>query len=302
MSYSQNSTFTHQMFTVNVKDSIITNLKYNGEVLDNYYYLVLKTYIKNNSTQKQKLDYDNFNIYMGKKVLKPVLDRSTYFYDYANQYLGEYLKSGEEKEIALVYRLEPREIKKSFKLKLLSGFSDSKDKLVTTYAIVNLTPVILDNIVDQTTVNMGTMLSFMNSNVGNTLLTVNNYEITKSYVYEYEHCYSENNCKTIKDIANIDYTTSGTRSATLLVLDYDFDLDNETTYGKSVKKDLKFFDDFASVKSSIGGNTNEYDATNITPKELKNKLILQVKGDIQNTEDLDLYLTIRNKRYIINLK
>ena len=302
LSYSQNNNFTHQQFTINIKDSIISNLSYNGKLIDDeYYYLVLKTYVKNNSSKSVKLDYDNFTIKCGSEILKPTLDRSTYFLDYANPYYGDYIKSGEEKEIALTYKLNQDQINKSFKLQLLSSFNSDEEKLVTKYAIVNLTPVILDEVNDVSTVNASTKLILNNTNIGNTILTINSYQITKSYVYEYNYCYSENNCRVIKDIANIDYTKSSGNS-TLLVLDYDFDLDKETTYGKSNKNNLNFFDDFVSVKSGINGVINEYDVVNVTPKNLTNKIVLQVKGDITNSDDLDLYVTVRNKRYIINLK
>ena len=302
ITYSQNKSFQHQMFTINIKDSIISNLSYNGEKIDNrYYYLTLKTYVKNNSAKSVKLDYDNFVINLGKKTLKPVLDRSTYFLDYANPYYGDYLKSGEEKEVALVYRLEKEEINKNFKLKLLSSFNSDNEKLVTKYAIVNLTPVILEDVINLSTVSGGTKLVLNNTNVGNTIISLSNPVVTKSYVYEYTECKSENDCRTVKDIANIDYTKSSNTS-TLIVFDYDFDLDKETTYGKSSKNDLNFFDDFASVKAVTNGITREYNAINVTPKNLTNKLILQINGDITESSDLDLYITIRNKRYTIDLK
>ena len=301
ITYSQNKSFNHQLFTVNIKDSIITNLKYNGEVLDNNYYLVLKTYVKNNSSKSIKLDTDNFKVYVGKDVLTPVLDRSSYFIDYANSYFGDYLKGGEVKEIALAYKLTKKQINKSFKLKLLSSYNSDKQKLVTKYAVVNLTPVILDEINVVAQVGTNNKLVLNNTNVGNTILSVNGYEVTKSYAYDYNYCYSENNCKVMKDIVNVDFSKTH-KMATLLVIDYDFDLDKETTYGKTTKDDYTFFTDFVSVKSVTGETTSVDNVVNITPKNLTNKLVLQVKGDILNAHDLDLYVTVRNKRYIIDLK
>lgn len=301
ISYSQNTSFNHQLFTINIKDSIITNLNQKGNILDGNYYLVLKTYVKNNSNQKTKLDYDNFVVRVGKKRLKPILDRSTYFVDYALPYYGDYLKSGEEKEIALVYKVDKSDFKKSFSLRLLSSFNTKKQKLITKYAIVNLTPVVLDEISNVSTTNVNTKLILNNTNVGNTIITIKGFDIAKSYVYEYNYCYTENNCKVIKDIANIDYS-KGTSSSTLLILDYDYDLDKETTYGKQPKSDSNFFTDFVSVKAGINNNYMEYDVVNVTPKNLTDKIILQVKGDIMNASDVDMFITIRNKRYIVNLK
>ncbi|MBR5662254.1 MAG: hypothetical protein IKX00_01215 [Bacilli bacterium] len=301
ISYSQNKSFVHQLFTINIKDSIITTFKTNGEEIDGNYYLVLKTYVKNNSNRSQKLDYDNFKVYVGKNVYTPTLDRSTYFIDYANKYYGDYIKGNEEKEIALVYKIPENKINKTFKLKILSSYTTKKQKLVTKYAVVNLTPVILDKVSEVATVNVGSKLDLNGSNVGNTIITVNGYEVTKSYIYEYNSCYSENNCKVIKDVVNVDYSKSNTYS-TLLVLDANFDLDKETTYGKSVKNDLDFFNDFSTVNASNAKGSGEYDAINITPKNLTNKIVLQVKGDILEPDSLDLHLTIRNKQYTVVLK
>lgn len=302
VTYSQGDTFNHEVFTLNVQDSIITNLGYDGEKIDNkYYYLVLKTYVNNNSSKRIKLDYDNFKIISGKKEYLPVLDRSSYFVDYANPYSGDYLAVGEERVIALTYKLEKEEIKNKFKLKLLSSYNSDKEKLVTTYAIVNINPIILDNIIDLGTTNMNNKLFLTNTNVGNTILSINGYQIGNSYIYEYSHCYNDNDCRIIKDVANIDYTY-GNGTSTLLILDYDFDLDKETLYGKYTKNDFNFFDDFVTIKYVKGNKSGIYGAINVTPKKLTNKLILQVSGDINDPEDLDMYITIRNKRYVINLK
>lgn len=302
LSYSQNDQFVHQNFTVNIKDSIITTLDQKGNEIDDFdYYLVLKTYIKNNDVKQVKLDTDSFAISVGGERITPTLDRSTFFSDYANPYYGDYIPSGKEMDIALVYRLTKEQIKKSFKLKLLSSFNTNKDNLVTKYAIVNLNPIILDSITDIGRYDKGVKVSFANTNVGNSILTVTNYIVTTSYVYDYNVCYSDNNCVTKKDIASIDYT-KGNGSFTLLVLDYDFDLDKETTYGKSVKNNNQFFTDFASIRSSKGNYDEEYDVIDVTPKTLKDKLVLQVQGDISNSDNLELLITIRNKRYIINLK
>ena len=301
ITYAQNKSFTHQLFTINIKDSIITTLKYNGEQLDNNYYLVLKTYVRNNSSRSVKLDYDNFKIYVGRKVLTPTLDRSTYFVDYANPYYGDYLRGKEEKEIALVYKIPKTYINKSFKLKILSSYDSSKQKLVTKYAIVNLTPVILDTVTDVSTVYLNTKIQLNGTNVGNTIINVKGFEVATSYAYTYDYCSSENNCKPITEIISANYKKSS-KNSTLLVLDADFDLDKETTYGKKVKNDYEFFTDFASVSYVSGNQSGEYTVANITLANLNNKIVLQVRGNIINPEGLDLNLTIRNKRYIIVLK
>lgn len=301
VTYSQNQSFEHQMFTINVTDSIITNVSQNGEKIDDKYYLVLKAYVRNNAAQRLKLDYDNLKVIVGNKELLPVLDRSTHFIDYANPYYGDYFKSGEERTIALAYKIDKSDIKKSYKLKILSSYNSEKQKLVTNHAIVKLTPVVLDKILSSGKTTMNNKLILSNTNVGNTIISINNYIATNSYMYEYTYCQSETDCRTAKDVVNIDYMrTNG--QATLLVLDYDFDLDKDTIYGKYTKNDLNFFEDFVMINCKKKDKEFRYKVYNITPSNLKNKLVLQVNGDLTNVETIDMYITIRNKRFTINLK
>lgn len=301
ISYGQGNSFVHQGFTINVKDSIVTNLTYNGNKIDDkYYYLVLKTNIVNNMATKAKLSYDNLIINIDGENVIPIPDRSTYFLDYGAPYYGDYIKPGVDLDYSIVYRLRKDQVKKSYKLKVLSSFSIRKSEIVTKYAVVDLTPVNITKVTDMQTVDLNTKMVFTSTNVGNTILTFNDYENTSSYSYDYESCYSKNNCTTKKGIVSVDYT-KGPSSSTLLVLGYDFDLDDSTSYAKHIKNPNKFFDNFVTVKAGFSGTYEEYSVMNVTPKNLPNKLVLQVNGNINGADDLDLYITIRNKRFIVNI-
>ena len=61
------------------------------------------------------------------------------------------------------------------------------------------------------------------------------------------------------------------------------------------------FENFVTVKTNMYNEEEEYTVINVTPKNLKNKVVLQVNGNINNASKLDLCFTIRNKRYIVNL-
>ena len=298
--YRQNSSFMYNGFTINVEDSIITNLTNKGNKFEDTYYIALKLKVKNNMNVASKLQHTSFVVEVGNKQITPTLDRSTYFLDYGNPYFGEEIGSTKEKEVVLVYEIDKKDIKKSFKLKLLTDYKVRNDKLVTTYANVNLTPVIIEDVSNIKTVSVNNKINFTNTNVGNTILNITDYYMGTSYMYEYQVCYSDDNCVNKKDIANIDYRKSG-NTATLLVLGYDFDLDKSTSYANYRKKDSYFFEDFMTVHAGVNGEYKDYDVINVTPKNLSNKLVLQVNGSIGSADDLDVYVTIRNKRYIINL-
>lgn len=298
--YTQTDTFNHSGFSLKVTDSIITNLSYKGKVIDDNYYLAIKLNTKNNSNKKQKLDYNSLVLKVGNKNIKPTLDKSTNFLDYAAPYYGEYINPRDDKTYVLVYKIDKKDINKTFKLKVLSSYEVKKDKLITNYSIVNLSPVIIDEIVNIKSTILNDKINFNNSNVGSTILTITNFYRGSSYVYETKTCKSEDNCSSIKDIISVDYSLSR-GDASLLVLDYDFDLDEETTYAKNLKNKKAFFENFILVSAGNNESSVTYDVVDITPKNVEGKVILQVSGNILSSEKLDLYITIRNKRYIVKL-
>ena len=251
--------------------------------------------------KKKRLDYNSFVLIMGNKELRPILDRSSYFLDYAAPYFNEYIKENSPKDYVLVYEIDKKDIKKSFKLKVLSSFNMKKNKMVTRYALVDLSPVILDELTDIKETTTGNKINFSNTNVGNTILTVNDYVIGSNYIYSTGDCSDLNVSTCTKDVVSVNYNIAK-NDATLLVLGYDFDLDEETSYAKNLKNKLSFFEDFITVKVGNTNSTNEYNVTNITPKNLNDKIVLQVDGSIKNESILDILITIRNKRYTIKLR
>lgn len=301
LSYRQNDKFLHQGFSINIKDSIVTDISYKGTPVDGrYYYLVLKVNAVNNMNKKTRLDYASFIVNVNGKKLQPVLDRADYFVDYGEPYKGDFIKPGVDQDYVLVYKLSKDDIKKDFKLKVLSSFDVKKDKIVTKYAIVNLTPVIIDTINNMQSVGLKSTITFTNTNIGNTKLAVLGYQHASSYTYEYEYCYTVNNCTTKKDIVTVDYRKTNNDSS-LLILDADLKIDKTTAYGKYIKKDGYFYDDFVTIANGANTTGASYNVINVTPSNLKDKVVLQVNGDINGVDDLDMYVTIRNKRYIINL-
>lgn len=299
VSYQQTDNFVHQGFSLNVKDSIVSNLSYNGQrINDDYYYLAIKLNVTNNMTRKARLDHYAFILNVGNKELKPILDKSTYFKDYASPYYNEFIKPNVSKDYALVYQIDKKDIKKNFKLKVLSSFTMKKDHIVTKYALVDLSPVVIDDLTDIKSASINNKVNFSNTNIGNTILTVNNYYVGSNYIYNVGDC-TGSNCT--KDIVNVNYNIAK-KEASLLVLDYDFDLDKDTSYAKHLKNDLSFFEDFITVKVGNDNEFEEYNVIDITPKNLNNKIVLQVDGNIVNEDKIDLLITIRNKRYTINLR
>lgn len=303
VSYSLKKQFVHQGFTIQVEDSIVSNIDYKGrKIADGNYYLAVKMKVKNSMDHKEKLDYSNFTIINNNdEPIRPKVEYSVPFSDYGEAYQGEYIRPGEEREIVLAYKLKEKDIKKDYVLKVLSSYRVTEDNLITKYAIVDLNSVIVDEVSDSRISNINNRLVLSNTNVGNTILNITEYYYGTSYIYEKSTCDKNEVCSTTKEIVTIDYTKAK-GPASMLVLKYDFDLDHDTAYAKHIKSDLQFFEDFGIVNSCKGEVCSEYNLRDITPKDLKNQVVLQVDGDITNSDTLELWFVIRNKKYVISIK
>lgn len=299
--YSNNETFYHKGFNISLKDSIITNISYDGTKLKNSkYYLVLKFGIENTSIKNQKLDYDNFAVYCSDKKILPVLDQSEYFIDYAMPYYGKEIKAKTNNDYVLLYSISKKDINKSCTLKVLNEATNNKGKMVTKYSKIKLTPVVINKVNKIKTVNVGQNINFTNSNIGNSLLQIKSYTHTNSYTYSYEYCYNAGNCTTKNGIVSAK-STAGSTGSSLIVLDYELDLDKNTSYAKHILNDSEFFEDFITVSTYNGNEETEVLTTNVTPKDLQNKLILQVDGNIDYSKETYLNIVIRNKKYSVKL-
>lgn len=299
--YSTNDNIAHNSFGILIEDSIISNINFQGEkIKENKYYVAVKMKVTNKTNSSIPLDYSNFMLQVGKKQVKPNLNKSIYFKDFANPYYGDKILKNSSRIIGLIYEIDEKEIKNSFKLKIYRGTAINPGEIVAKYNEIKLKPVLINKIAKANEVELNEKLEFIHSNVGNTAIKIDSFQFAKSHHYSYEKCEKEN-CRLIDDVVSIDYTIIGDYRL-LLVLDYDFTLDEKTAYYKSNSTIKDFFENFLKVEYTIGNKTFYTNVINQTPKNLKDKLVLQIKSDVSKADNVSLVFTVRNKKYIIKLK
>lgn len=299
--YNINDNILHNTFGISVLDSIVTNFSYNGDILKkDKYFVVLKMNVTNNSQNSEILDYSNFKLEVGNKQVKPNLEKSLYFKDFATPYYGDKILKNASKIIGLVYEIDKSELKENYVLKIYRGVSIKPGEIVPKYNEIKINPVLINEAALANEVSIEEDLEFMYSNVGNTTMTVNSFQFAKSYQFSYEKCEKEN-CKFIDDIVSIDYTVLGNYRL-LLILDYKFHLDSNTAYYKANTTINDFVNNFLKIKYEINGKTYYSKVLNNTPKTLNDRLVLQIKSDVNEADSVSLVFTIRNKNYIIKLK
>lgn len=298
--YKQGSNFNYDGFALNIEDSIITNLSYEGKIVnENKYYLLIKVKLTNNSREEKELDYSNFKVYIGNKYYNPSLESGNYFIDYAKPYNGEKIKSKETKTVLLNYSIDKSEIKEDFSITIYTGQSTKKEEYTAKTITVELSPVIIDNISIVKNAELNDEIVFDGTYLNNTTLKVKDYVIGKKYNYEYKSCYN-GDCTTYKDFVAADYSLQNKQ--TLLILDCDFEIDKTSAYYESNKAFSSFVSNFVKVRYELNGGSRIVNIKNVTPTNMKDKVALQVSSDIEAAEKVELYITIRNKSYVISLK
>lgn len=295
--YRQGETFVINDITYKIEDSIITNLNYNGDIIDNNYYVVVKLYVENNSKEEKNLDFNIFRLNVEEKFLYPLKGEGKNFIDYATNSIVDKIKPDSKDIYSLVYKININNKQESYKIKINNGVAYDNNKTINKYNYINITPIVINEVNVEDRVTAGNKINFMNSNLSNSSIKLSNPVITTKYTYNYEFCVN-NKCNTYKDMINLDYTKN---DKILIVLDYEYNLDKNVPYYKYSNSINAFVNSFIKVRFLENENIVYEMVKDVTPKNLKNKIVLETSNKIKNNKDIDLSIIVRNKEYLIDL-
>ena len=292
--YKENEPFYYNNLNYTILDSMITNLNTKGEKSSNKSYFVIKLKVKNVSNLNQKIPTENIKLENKGKKINPKLDIGSMFSDYAKPYENDIIKPEQEEIFEFAYEINPK-TSGNFKLEIYYG--ESLKKIGKSKKInVNLNPKDITNINVLSNSKMGQKIEMNDTNIGNINLIIDDYYIGDSYYFDYEICDKEK-CKKYKDAIIADFKTIN--SKTLLILKGKYEVDNKNNDYKLYNY---FGNLFISINYKIGNKEYKSDIKALKAKNLKNAFAFQVDKEIENANCIDVLITIRNKRYIINIK
>lgn len=293
--YSLNQPFSMNGLTITVKDSILTNLNYDGTLIsEDKYYLALKFELNNRSNKDVTLDPTDFRLYLDKKFIYPTIDRTGKFIDYGDVYYGGDIKPQTKKDYVFVYELDKNQYRKNYTIKILDNIVYGIGELHPKYRIVNLSPEIQTEVKDMGKVLMDKTINLKDTTLGDTTININYYEVGKNFYYLYEKC-SNNNCK----VYNSSISTS---KYTYFILDADINFPENTYYVNNSKVANDFFSDFTMLKYNSGGKEYIEKLVNVKPSKYDGKLrVYQLPKSLTDATDLELIINIRNKTATIEL-
>ena len=296
--YTQNKDFAHNSFGMNMLGSMMTNVDYNGKtIVKGKYYLVLKLEITNNSLLNQELDLDNFRLQVKDGYVVPTPDISDFFIDFGTPYHGEKIKKGTTTIYNIAYELTKEQVKSTYKLKILESIDYKIGDISARYKILSIRPKEYLEQEQRTKYNLKDKIDMTGSMLDYTTVKVNDYEIGDTYIYKYKKCEKSGECRELDDVVASGYTNS-TVPTTLLVLGVDTDLDKDVEYANAIKSMNSFYEDFFTVEY----DGFEFLTKNVTPANLKDKVVLLVPKALKDANNINLLITVREKTYEVKLK
>lgn len=288
--------FTHSKFSITFNDALLSTYDYNGNIISNdKIYLAVKTTVKNNTKGLLTLDTDDFWLEIGNKYYYPVLDRSGKFIDLAKPYYGEKIGAGESNEYVLVYELDGDEAQVNYNIKVLDSITYKEKEIIPKYKEITIDPTTSFNIVDNGTVEKGTTLNFNKTTLLNSSLLINDYSISKIFQYTYQYCYNSK-CSDSKNSITAD------ANSTLLVLNGNINVDQNSSYYKYKLSNNNFAQDFMKIEYTIGDKTSYLDVKDSTPNDSTGFIVLETSNYLKNADSISLIITIRNQKYTYKLK
>ena len=136
--------------------------------------------------------------------------------------------------------------------------------------------------------------------LGNTILKVQSYELNKTYFYTYEKCFKDN-CNAYDDAITVPFTASRHNNY-ILTLHINYTPDGDMLYSKSNTLPRRFANDFMTIQYKVDDKVYSNNSINVTPDYQKDFIAFEVGGEIVDASVIQAIVTIRNQKYIINLK
>lgn len=300
--YKEQEFFDTRMLQITVLDSYKTSLDYKGnEVNSNYFYVILKLRYKNKTNDDFEIIVDNARLGYDKyESVTPTKLVYNKFVEFGVPYYSQILKGGETRDFILVYEVKKEYYNSDFMLKYLYNTEIVNNQIDYKYRNVILAPEEVDDFAENATVTkkLGEELTFTDSLLGETKLTINNIDISNKYTYNVKYC-KNGDCSNLHNF--LQPTVGGTYELTLMRINYKLSYDNRLGQGYSISS---FIEKFGSIRFVVNGKEYEHkiDLKDVTPYPTNGYVYLEVRERLNKAEAIYLDFTIRDKKYTYVIK
>lgn len=298
-SYKESQFFTIDGVIFKVMESYVTDVGYNGSVInkDNKYF-VIKVSMENTNQTRVNLSTESLRLVLDDEYYFPNYTKSDYFRDLGEGYYKNTLYPAEKYEFLIVYEVPLNKEYDDIYFRMIDNVSLIKGEITSSHKDVKLRPINIMKNNSREEYNVGDAISLENSTLYNSELVVKSSDIRDVFEESYTYCIKE--CYTGRKIIQAD--TLGRNDRTILRLDIELDLDEDLYVNKFLTSNTNFISMFGSVSYILEGKEK---TASITIKTLENietdKVYIEVPTEIRRAISKKLKINIRNREYVINL-
>ncbi len=280
-----------------VEGSYYTDKNINGVIInDNKYYILVKTKINNKSTNKYDLSSNLFKLQVNDTLVSPTFTFNQEFIDIGKIYTPMEIGSEAVEDVLVVFEINKEDLKNEYTFKVKANENTYISNDSSQFKNIIIKPTSIDSKEKPESYSIPSTIKFNDSNLGESKLDIYGFEIDSSFKEESNYCLNDN-CyiKTIFIEPNKDNV--------IVRLSADLSLDENVRMKKYISSVADLFGYYGKIKYTFSGKTYETAISKVANKNINsNYTYLEVPNKVLRANEVEIYLNIREKTYIIILK
>ena len=204
VSYGMNKTFVYNRLNFTFQDAVISDLDYSGNKVEGKTFLAIKVNVKNESGASVEVDYNNFKLELGNRLITPTINDAVYFKDIASSNVPTMISHRSDMTFMLVYEISERDINRINRMVIHNGVVSDKGKPIDKHIYIKLKVQKLSSDIEISgNYSLNDTVKFDGSYLGSSTLRVKTHSTYKRYIYKYNDCISTDNCGLFDDIITV---------------------------------------------------------------------------------------------------
>lgn len=283
-----------------VNRSYITEKDFNGnKIKDGFKYVVVNMSFHNVANMDRHLNLDMITLTSGKIIYYPTLTMNGKFYDLGVPYKDKQTIHPDQMiDATLAFEIPSTVNTRNFTLKVQYDLDETFDEVVMRYKNfgVSAIPVDSEEVIKPININDMISVNIVGSNKMN--LKIREYNLLDVYDDKYVSCKTLDSCTAYSSLIK----TNTTSSTTMLMLDFDLDVDDNAEILKTFNTTNKLFANYASIQYTTFNKEYLVPAKIIPKSDVKDKVFMEVPRNIMNASEIKLILDFRDEKFEIVLK
>lgn len=283
-----NTNFNAGGFNYKVTNIYETQYDLNYNVIkDDSKFVVVSVSVRNNNIEASSIDFKRIRLMYGKEYVYASNYFNKFFYDLGTPYNNEPLKTNDLYNYVFVFEVPKNYKSNNYILKFYDRITVENEEVIGSYKEIKVKADNLDKKRVEKNLSLDENVIFNDKKYGSSNITIFDYELKGSYVYN-----TGDRVEVIKDkdINKI-----------LLILDYKLSLNENYVLSDYFNNDLEFFDKFVDITYTYNGNEKKYIDVNAIGS-LEGKVMLSVPHEVENATDIIVIINFRDTKIVYKVK